>query len=192
MSRSPLASLPALAIVLSAALPVHADPPRAWENPTTPPKNAPAQGTVLRVDLAAGTPEIVITWFGNQTRTFTVAPDTAFFRRDLNTNRVAPIQLQQIYPGDAVSLVVEVGGGPPPRGMIRQGEVLVREARGRVESLTGRTLALSNGGSFTVADNTRFIVGGRTTARAPDLAGRPAIVRVQPFSLQVVEVELTD
>ena len=187
-----MASLPALAIVLSAVLPVHADPARAWENPTTPPKNAPAQGTVLRVDLAAGTPDIVITWYGSQTRTFTVAPDTTFFRRDLNTNRVAPIQLRQIYPGDAVTLVVEVGGGPPPRGTIRQGEVLVREATGRVESLSGRTLVLSDGRSFTVAENARFIVGGSVIARPPEPTQRAVIVRLQPFSQQVVEVEVTD
>jgi hypothetical protein len=155
-----------------------------------PPKRGPAEGTVLRVDLARS-PDIVITWYGNQTRTFTVAPDTAFFRRDLNTNRVEPIQLRQIFSGDAVSLVVEIGGGPRPRGTIRQGEVLVREERGRVESATRRTLVFSDGRSFTLAEDTRFVVGGSIVAWPPDLAEKPVVVRVQPFTLQVVEVEVT-
>lgn len=166
--------------------------PFAWEDPVSPPKRAPAEGTVLRVDLAAGPPHIVITWYGSQTRTFTVAPDTAFFRRDLTTNRVEPIQLRQIFSGDAVSLVVEVGGGPPPRGTIRQGEVLVRESRGPVRSVTGQTLALGDGRSFTLAETTRFIVGGNIVNRPQDLTERHVTVRVQPFTQQVVEVEITD
>lgn len=157
-----------------------------------PPKQGPAEGTVLRVDLAARLPDIVITWYGNQTRTFTVAPDTAFFRRDLNTSRVEPIQLRQIFSGDAVRLVVEIGGGPRPRGTIRQGEVLVREERGRVESATDRTLMLGDGRSFTLSENPRFIVGGSIVARPPDLVEKSVIVRVQPLTLQAVEVEVTD
>ena len=156
-----------------------------------PPKTGPAEGTVLRVDLGVPSPDIVITWYGNQTRTFTVAPDTAFFRRDLNTNRIEPIHLRRIFSGDAVSLVVEVGGGPRPRGTIRQGEVLVREERGRVQSATDRALVLGDGRSFALAENTRFIVGGSVVARPPDLAEKLVIVRVQPFTLRVVEVEVT-
>ena len=155
-----------------------------------PPKQGPAEGTVLRVDLAARLPDLVITWYGNQTRTFTIAPDTAFFRRDLNTNRVEPIQLRQIFSGDAVSLVVEVGGGPRPRGTIRRAEVVVREERGRVESATDRTLVLGDGRSFTLAENPRFIVGGSIVARPPDLVEKSVIVRVQPLTLQAVEVEV--
>jgi hypothetical protein len=143
------------------------------------------------VDLADPSPDIVITWYGNQTRIFTVAADTAFFRRDLNANHVEPILMQQIFPGDAVRLVVEVGGGPRPRGTIRQGEVLVREERGRVRSANGRTLVLSDGRSFTLVQNVRFIAGGSVVAPPPELAARWVIVRLQPFTMQATEVEVT-
>jgi hypothetical protein len=156
----------------------------------TPPKEGPAEGTVVRVDVAAVPPAVIITWYGNQTRPFTVAPDTVFFRRDLDTNRVEPIQLRQVFPGDALSLVVDVGGGPRPRGAIRRGEVLVREARGRVESAAGRTLVLADGRSFVLAASARFIVGGSVVAQPPDLAEKLVIVRVQPLTQQVVEVEV--
>lgn len=157
-----------------------------------PPKEGPAEGTVVRVDLATAPPAVTITWYGHQTRPFAVAPDTAFFRRDLNTNRVVPIQLRQVFPGDAVSLVVEVGGGPRPYGTIRRGEVLVREARGRVESVTDRTVVLGDGRSFVLASSARFIVGGSLVAQPPDLAERLVVVREQPLTRQVVEVEVTD
>lgn len=156
-----------------------------------PPKEGPAEGTVVRVDLAARPPAVIITWYGNQTRPFTVAPDTAFFRRDLNADRLEPIQLRQIFPGDALSLVVEVGGGPGPRGTIRRGEVLVREARGRVESAIDRTLVFGDGRSFVLAAGARFIVGGSFVAQPPDLAEKLVVVRVQPLTQQVVEVEVT-
>jgi len=157
-----------------------------------PPKTGPGEGTVVRVDAGAGPRQIIITWYGTQTRTFTVAPDTAFFRHDLNTDRIEPIQLRQIFPGDEVRLVVEVGGGPRPRGMIRQGEVMVREEAGRVESATGRALVLSDGRSFVLAEHARFIVGGSIASQPPDLRGKPVIVRVQPLTQQAVEVEVRD
>jgi hypothetical protein len=69
--------------------------------------------------------------------------------------------------------------------------VLVREETGRVESATDRTLVLSDGRSFALAENTRFVVGGSITAWPPDLAEKSVIVRRQPFTLQVVEVEVT-
>lgn len=190
MKGSMLAWLPGVAIALSV---VANGPGLAQQySPPAPPKEGPAEGTVVRVDLATIPPAITITWYGNQTRPFAVAPDTTFVRHDLNTDRVERIQLRQIFPGDAVSLIVEVGGGPPPRGTIRRGEVVVREARGRVASATGGTLVLSDGRSFALTASPRFIVRGSPVAQPPDLAEKLVIVRVQPLTQQVVEVEVTE
>ena len=177
-------------VVSIAPFSVHSSP-SVTTTPLNPPKEGPAEGTVVQVDLGAASPTIIITWYGVQTRAFTIAADTLFFRRDLTTNRVEPILAAQIFPGDAISLIVEVGGGPRPRGTIRWGEVIVREEQGRVRTVTDRTLTLEDGRSFALADQARFVVGGKIVPR-PDLSGRQVIVRLHPLTRQVVEIEVTE
>ncbi len=162
--------------------------PAPAETLPTPPKGGLAEGIVVRVDLTTVPQQIVITW-PNQTQAFTIGPGTALVRHDLNTNRVESIPPQQIFPGDAVRLFVEVGGGPPPRGTIRHGEVIVREVSGRVQAVTDRTLLLSDGRSFTLAEGVRVIVGGRITS-GQDLVGRQVILRIQPLTGEITEIEL--
>jgi copper amine oxidase-like protein len=156
----------------------------------TPRKGAPAEGIVVQVDLAAVPGKIRIE-YGHFNGTYTIASDTTFFRRDLNTNHVEPIQPGQIFPGDAVSLVVEVGGSPPPPGTIRRAYVVVREVTGRVQALADRTLVLSDGRSFTLAETVRFVASGRIIPQ-PSLIERSIILRIQPLTGEVVEVELAN
>lgn len=157
----------------------------------TPPKGGLEEGTVVAVDLTAVPQQIVLMRNPNYTGAYTIASDTVFTRRDLNTspNRVESIQPQQIFPGDAMSLVVEVGGGPRPLGTIRRGEVMVREMRGLVQTIAGRTLTLSDGRSFSLAEQVRFTAKGRIASRQ-DALGKQVILRIQPLTREVTEVEI--
>ncbi|MGQ0548829.1 MAG: stalk domain-containing protein [Armatimonadota bacterium] len=152
-------------------------PPPA--QPPAPPERLVIEGRVLRVDAAAS--RILVERDG-AIHTFVITPNTAIIRIDVGTERGGAISLDQVRQGDFVRVAADANG----RAMrIR---VEVREVAGKIDAITGRSIALSDGTVFTFADDVRFAVNGREAAREQLRAGMDVTLTLNPQTRQVLTV----
>lgn len=163
-------------------------PPPSSQSPTTPPKGALLSGIVVQVDVNAAPQRIVVQSTAGPAQAFSVTPQTAITRVNVDTNRATLIILDQVYPGHLVLLSVEVGGGPPPQGTAHWIQVRVREVAGRVRNLSDSMIVLEGNLVFTLSRNVQFFIRGKPVAREQLQSGTEVILRINPFAGEVVEV----
>jgi hypothetical protein len=159
------------------AFPVQPPAPVPQPAPVQPPAPAPSvvEGRVLRVDA-----QRILVEENGVIRTFTLTSDTTFTALDAGTGRSTTISLDQIHPGD----VVRVTADNAARAILVR--VSVRTVTGRIDAITNRSIALSDGQVFTFADGVRFIVNGQEATREQLRAGMEVVLRLNPQTSQVL------
>ncbi|MDP2857301.1 MAG: copper amine oxidase N-terminal domain-containing protein [Bacillota bacterium] len=161
------------------ALPVQppARVPRRTPVPQQPAPVAPSvvEGRVLRVDG-----QRILVEENGVIRTFTLTSDTTFTALDVGTGRSDTISPDQIRPGDVVRVTADNAG----RAILVR--VSVRTVSGRIDAITSRSIALSDGQVFTFADGVRFIVNGQEATREQLRVGMEVVLRLNPQTSQVL------
>jgi len=147
------------------------------------PQPAPAapsvtEGRVLRVDG-----QRVLVEDNGVIRTFTLTSDTTITALDVGTGRSDTISPDQIRPGDVVRVTADNAG----RAILVR--VSVRTVTGRIDAITSRSIALSDGQVFTFADGVRFIVNGQEATREQLRVGMEVRLRLNPQTSQVLVVQ---
>lgn len=156
-------------------------PPEPRPTPVPPPQATVVEGTVFRVDVQ-GTPQRILVQRENLIHTFIVTPDTAITRIEVDTNRGGAISLDQVRVGDFVRVTVD------PSGRAILIRVTVREVVGRIDTLTSRVIVLSDGQTFALDDDVRFLMDGRVVPRDQVRAGMEVTLRINPQTQRVTEV----
>lgn len=157
------------------ALPVQ-PPPRVPQ----PPAPAPSvvEGRVLRVDG-----QRILVEENGVIRTFTLTSDTTITALDVGTGRSETISPDEIRPGDVARVTADNAG----RAILVR--VSVRTVTGRIDAITSRSIALSDGQVFTFADGVRFIVNRQEATREQLRAGMEVRLRLNPQTNQVLVVQ---
>lgn len=159
-----------------------ARPPRPPVPPPVvqpPPSQSVIEGTVFRVDPAE---RRLYVRRGDQIHTVIITSDTAITRVDAATGRGGTVSLAEVREGDQVTVTLDA------RGQAILVRVQVREVSGRIEAVAGRTIVLSGGRVFTLADGARIVVGGREATAAELRVGMEVTLRLNPQTNQIVEV----
>jgi hypothetical protein len=104
---------------------------------------------------------------------------------DVGTGRSTAINLDQVRPGDVVRVTADTAG----RAILVR--VSVRSASGRIDAITSRSLALSDGQIFTFADDVRVIVNGQEVPREQLRVGMDVTLQLNPQTSQVLVVQAT-
>lgn len=154
-------------------------PPR--RTPVPPPQGAVVEGIVFRVD-AQRTPQRIFVARQGDIQAYVITPATAIRRTDVETNQSAAIDLEEIRPGDFVRLTVD------PSGRVILVRVVVQEVTGRIDALSGRIMILTDGRTYSLDDDVRFIVGGRLVSREELRVGMEVTLRINPQTQRVIEV----
>lgn len=159
-------------------------PPSRPPQPTPPPPSlagSVVEGVVFRVD-ANTTPQRIFVQKDDVIHTFIITPDTAITRVEVGSSQGGAVSLDQVRPGDQVRVTADAAG----RAILIR--VQVREAAGRLDVVAGRVIVLTDGRSFTLAENVRFTLDGREVSRDQLRAGMDVSLRLNPQTNQVVEV----
>ncbi len=146
-----------------------------------PPAFVLIEGTVVRVD-AFVSPQRVLVRSATTIHTIIVTPATAVFVVDARTGQGGAAGLTQVRRGDAVS--VEVDG----RGQAVTLRATYREIAGRLDRLSGHTLALADGQTFVLAGDPLFLIEDQEVTRDLLERGMDVVLRVNPVTGQVWEV----
>jgi hypothetical protein len=155
--------------------------PQPAPAPVAPPAGAATiEGTVLRIDAQGAPPRILVERDG-RINTFTVTSETTIALVEVGSGRSTTIALDQILVGAHARVTAEAG-----RAILIR--VSIREVSGRVDAVTARQIALSNGQTYTFADDVHVQVNGRDAGREQIRAGMDATLRLHPQSSAVLEV----
>ncbi len=156
----------------STALPVQPPAPAPQPAPAAP---SVVEGRLLRLDG-----QRVLVEENGVIRTFMLTSDTAFTAVDVGTGRSDTISPDQIHPGDVVRVTADNAG------RVILVRVSVRTVTGRIDAITSRSIALSDGQVFTFADGVRFIVNGQGATREQLRVGLEVVLRLNPQTGQVL------
>jgi hypothetical protein len=169
------------------ALPVQPPAPAPQSVPLQPPPPAPppapvipsvVEGRVLRVDG-----QRILVEENSVIRTFMLTSDTTFTALDVGTGRSETISPDEIRSGD----VVRVTGDAAGRAILVR--VSVRTVSGRIDAITSRSLALSDGQVFTFADGVRVVVNNQEATREQLRVGMEVRLHLNPQTSQVLVVQ---
>ncbi|MDQ7842099.1 MAG: copper amine oxidase N-terminal domain-containing protein [bacterium] len=154
--------------------------PRRTPVPQQPAPVAPSvvEGRVLRVDG-----QRILVEEDGTIRTFTLTSDTTFTALDVGTGRSDTISPDQIRPGDVVRVTADSAG----RAILVR--VSVRTVSGRIDAITSRSLALSDGQVFTFADGVRVVVNNQEATREQLRVGMEVRLHLNPQTSQVLVVQ---
>jgi exosome complex RNA-binding protein Csl4 len=160
--------------------PAPAPQPIFRQPPAPAPQPAPAapsvvEGRVLRVDA-----QRVLVEENGVIRTFALTSDTTITALDVGTGRSETISPDQISPGDIVRVTADSVG----RAILVR--VSMQTVAGRIDAITSRSIALSDGQVFTLADGVRFILNGQEATREQLRAGQDVVLRLNPQTGQVM------
>ncbi len=138
------------------------------------------EGTVFRVDVNT-TPQRLYVQRGDQIFTIFITPNTAITRVNATTGQGGAVSLADVRVGDQVTVTVDAQNQAI---LVR---VQTREVSGRIDAVAGRTIVLSSGQVYQLADGARILVNGREVSAADLRAGMDVTLRLSA-SGQVVEV----
>ena len=160
--------------------PAPAPEPIFRQPPAPAPQPAPAapsvvEGRVLRVDA-----QRVLVEENGVIRTFALTSDTTITALDVGTGRSETISPDQISPGDIVRVTADSVG----RAILVR--VSMQTVAGRIDAITSRSIALSDGQVFTFADGVRFILNGQEATREQLRVGQDVVLRLNPQTGQVM------
>jgi hypothetical protein len=165
-------------------VPIPPPPPAPLPAPVPPPAAPPAssvvEGVVFRVDALTVPPRIHVQR-GNIIHAFEVTADTTITRIGADGRRGVVIELDQVQQGDVVRVTADVRA----RAILIRVEA--REATGRIDALTPRSIVLANGQSFRLSDGVRFFIDGREVSRAQLRPGMEVSLRLLSTG-EVIEV----
>lgn len=157
--------------------PFPVQPPAVAPQPVPTPPSV-VEGRVLRVEG-----QRILVEEDGTIRTFTLTSDTTFTALDVGTGRSDTISPDQIRPGDVVRVTADSAG----RAILVR--LSVRTVSGRIDAVTSRSLALSDGQVFTFADGVRVIINNQEATREQLRVGMEVRLHLNPQTSQVLVVQ---